>query len=84
MTATAQRRHTTLQFEPDAYIPKAGETILMVRALSQRGVAVTIHKIKAQRESAKQPGMILMQADVTYHDIANWHEFAPKDDEEEE
>lgn len=64
------RRFTTrIRFEKCAYIPKAGETLLMERDLSHRWTAVTIHRVKATFEHSTEPGVMLMDAIVSMYDL---------------
>jgi len=68
--AAARRITTRLRIERGDYVPAEGETVLMERALSGRAVAVTVHRIKRQREHPKEPGVWLLDAVVTMRDIA--------------
>ena len=70
-TRPAQRITTILRIERGEYIPSEGETIIMERALSHHITAVTVHRIKSRREHPDEPGVWLLDANVTLRDIAD-------------
>lgn len=70
-TQAAKRVTTTLRIERGEHIPAEGETIIMERALSHHITAVTVHRINKRREHPDEPGVWLLDANVTMRDIAD-------------